>query len=205
MQSSTKKVLIAIIAVTGTLLAVYLGFAHYFSTHFPFRTTLNGNNITGMTVRQVKEMLLINTDGYVLTIEGKGGVKDTIDGAAIKLTPVFAGEIEDLISDDPTRGFGWMGSLVVPTNYRAVSVLRYSEEALDQAVDSLAFFQPENVIEPTGAELVYEDGEYKVLSEDDGVLPEKDQIRKEITEAVIGLKEKLVLSDACYGKAEITS
>lgn len=66
----TKKKLGLIIGiVVAVLLAVYFGFALFFSSHFYFGSTVNGVNSSGKTVDDVKRALSKATDDYSLTLE----------------------------------------------------------------------------------------------------------------------------------------
>ena len=51
-----KKIFITIGAILGGLIATYLGFSIYFMNHFYFRTTINGMNVSGYSVEQVREV-----------------------------------------------------------------------------------------------------------------------------------------------------
>lgn len=50
-----KKVLIACAVVLGVILAVYLGFAFYFSSHYLFNTKINSVKYAGKTVKEALE------------------------------------------------------------------------------------------------------------------------------------------------------
>ena len=47
-----KKVLITCAVVLGVLLAVYLGFAFYFSSHYLFNTKINSVKYAGKTAKE---------------------------------------------------------------------------------------------------------------------------------------------------------
>lgn len=47
-----KKVLITCAVVLGVLLAVYLGFAFYFSSHYLFNTKINSVKYAGKTAKR---------------------------------------------------------------------------------------------------------------------------------------------------------
>ena len=50
-----KKVLITCAVVLGVLLAVYLGFAFYFSSHYLFNTKINSVKYAGKTAKEALE------------------------------------------------------------------------------------------------------------------------------------------------------
>ena len=50
-----KKVLITCAVVLGVILAVYLGFAFYFSSHYLFNTKINSVKYAGKTAKEAIE------------------------------------------------------------------------------------------------------------------------------------------------------
>ena len=51
-----KKVLITCAVILGVLLAVYLGFAFYFSSHYLFNTKINSVKYAGKTAKDMKRL-----------------------------------------------------------------------------------------------------------------------------------------------------
>lgn len=52
-----EKVLITCAVVLGVLLAVYLGFAFYFSSHYLFNTKINSVKYAGKTAKEALEKI----------------------------------------------------------------------------------------------------------------------------------------------------
>ena len=63
-----KKVLITCAVVLGVLLAVYLGFAFYFSSHYLFNTKINSVKYAGKTAKEAIEKNTALSRDYLLTI-----------------------------------------------------------------------------------------------------------------------------------------
>ena len=61
-----KKVLITCAVVLGEILAVYLGFAFYFSSHYLFNTKINSVKYSGKTAKQRKQKEQNQTNGFLL-------------------------------------------------------------------------------------------------------------------------------------------
>ena len=75
-----KKIIISISAALGCLLVIYLGFSVYYMSHFYFRTTINGVDVSGKDVNGAKAEIQTLMDTYELTIEERDGTKDSIIG-----------------------------------------------------------------------------------------------------------------------------
>ena len=68
-----KKVLITCAVVLGVLLAVYLGFAFYFSSHYLFNTKINSVKYAGKTAKEALEKNTALSRDYLLTITDRKG------------------------------------------------------------------------------------------------------------------------------------
>ena len=74
----------------------------------------------------------------------------------------------------------------------------YDEASLKRLVDSLEIFDPDYITQPEDAHIDLSGDDAKVIDEVDGNAPIRDEILREITQAVDHQEAALTLSDSCY-------
>ncbi len=200
-----RRVLFIIITIVTAASVTYLGLALFFTKHFFFNTIINGENYSVSAINSVQNGFLDTSNQYVLTINGRDGVSDTITAADIALKVTFEDEFENIIAGQ--EAFLWPASVFKETEYTVNTIVPYSKEALDQKIDSLCFFDPKNIRQPQDAYLSdYTDDGFQIIPEDKGTVPIREKIFSTVEEAV-SLMEASVDLDAkgCYTSARITS
>lgn len=205
MRRVKRRILYILITVITAAVVTYLGLALFFTRHFFFNTFINGENYSVSAVNTVQNGFLDTSSQYVLTINGRDGLTDTITAADIELRVEFDREFEDIIEGQ--AAFLWPASVFRETEYNVDTLVTYSSEALDRKIDSLCFFEAENIRQPQDAYLSdYTEDGYQIIPEDKGAVPLREKIRSAVEEA-IGLLEESVDLDAaeCYARAGITS
>ena len=198
-----RRVLFIIITIVTAASVTYLGLALFFTKHFFFNTIINGENYSVSAINSVQNGFLDTSNQYVLTINGRDGVSDTITAADIALKVTFEDEFENIIAGQ--EAFLWPASVFKETEYTINTIVTYSKEALDQKIDSLCFFDPKNIRQPQDAYLSdYTDDGFQIIPEDKGTVPIREKIFSTVEEAV-SLMEASVDLDAkgCYTSARI--
>lgn len=205
MRKTKRRVLYIMITVITAAAVTYLGLALFFTKHFFFNTIINGENYSVSAVSSVQDGFLDTSSQYVLTINGREGLTDTITAADIGLRVEFDNEFEDIIEGQ--EAFLWPKSVFKETEYTVNTVVTYSKEALDRKIDALCFFDAENIRQPQDAYLSdYTDNGYQIIPEDKGTVPVRERIRSAVEEAVSLLEESVDLdAKECYTNARITS
>lgn len=193
------------ILILSAVVLVYLGFSLFFTKHFYFNTYINEENCSAQSVSSIQEHILEKSAHYILTINGREGVTDTITSSDIVLTSEFGSEFADIIKEQ--NGFLWPLSFFRKMEYTVDTVVSYSETELDRKIDELIFFKPENIRKPKNAYLSdYTENGYEIIPEDKGTTPVREKIYTAIENAVDILAESVDLdSEGCYTDAEITS
>ena len=92
-----KKVLIACAAVCGVLLAVYLGFAFYFNSHYLWHTKINSVKYGGKTADQAVERNTELSRDYMLTITDRKGNTFSLKGPDFSYEYVSTGDEEKIL------------------------------------------------------------------------------------------------------------
>ena len=203
----------AIIAAAGVLAvaAVAMGGVYiykgqkYKDVFFP-NTVINGVDASEKTVEEVKELIASQIDGYVLTLNQRGGAKEQITKADIGLHSEFDGSLEEMLSEQ--KPLSWWGHRKKETEYQIATMIAYDEELLQKKIDSLECFNEEKVQAPVNAYVSdYISGQgYTVVPEEPGNLLEKEVVEAGITLAIQNLKEDVSFEELnAYVKPEVTS
>ncbi|MDE7203913.1 MAG: hypothetical protein K2O91_18930 [Lachnospiraceae bacterium] len=109
MRKMKIRVLYIIITVITAAAVTYLGLALFFTRHFFFNTIINGENYSVSAVNSVQNGFLDTSSQYVLTINGRDGLTDTITAADIALRVEFDNEFENIIEGQ--EAFLWPTSV----------------------------------------------------------------------------------------------
>lgn len=205
MRKNKKKVLYAVVAVAGIATLVYLGLALFFTKHFYFNTFINGENYSAGSVSSTQNLVLDTSNQYTLTINGRDGLTDTITSADIGLKMQFGEEFHDII--EAQDAFRWPVSLFTKSEYTIDTMVTYSEEAFDNKIDTLCFFEKENIRQPKNAYLSdYTEEGYQIIPEDKGTVPVRTKIYNAVKESVEILADTVDLDEKeCYTNAAVGS
>lgn len=91
--------------------------------------------------------------------------------------------------------------------YTVDTMVTYSEEAFDNKIDTLCFFEQENIRQPQNAYLSdYTEEGYQIIPEDKGTVPIRTKIYNAVKESVEILADSVDLdAKECYTNAEIVA
>lgn len=184
---------------------LYFFLSFYYSTHFYNKTVINGVNASNKSVKQVEDAINTEANSYVLTLEGRNGLKDSFTGENIGLHPVYDGSIKDLLKKQV--GFAWPVSLFKSQELEINTMLEFDEFSLDKLLDKLVFFKEENVVKPTDAHISeYGENGFTIVPEDPGAKINKEKLLEAVKEAVSSLEPVLSIEDSgSYETAKVTS
>lgn len=192
-----KKVIIIIAAVVAVLVAAYLGVAFYFSNYFLMGTSVNGVACTGMTVKEVKNILQSQVEEYSLTIEEKDGVTEEIKGVDIGIQYIGADIIEDAF--EKQNSYTWIVSLFKENNMKVDVDFKYDAEKLDEAIGQLSCLKEENQVAPVSATPVYKEGVFEIQEEVYGTQIDSEQLYATIRSTVDAMENTVNLEEKdCY-------
>lgn len=201
-----KRVRNTLIVVGGLLIILYIGIAAFFSSHFLPGTVLNGEDVSGMTIDEVKDMIRKEASGYVLNLTGRGDLTDSVTAKDISLEPEFDDSLESYLGIG--NGFCWPAALLFSRNYATESVATYSEEQLKSVMQDLVFMKEENISQPVDAAIDFDEAsaKYVITKEDNGTAPDEDALLTALEKAVSTMQDTMDLSKTeCYVKPKITS
>lgn len=196
-QKAGKIALIAAGSVAGVLLAVYIGLAIYFNSHFMFFTKINGTSCSMKSVEQVEDEMKKKVADYALTLEGSDGGRETIDGSSISLEYVPGEKLKEIAGQQ--NGFLWPKSLWDHPEIETEIGVRYDEAALGEAIAALGCMNPENQTPSTDAHPEFKENQFVVAPEVVGTQINAEIFGQKVAEAINGFKPALNLSEAgCY-------
>lgn len=184
--------------------AAYLGMAQrYKRTFFP-RTQINGLDVSGCSVEEVKKMIASGVDGYVLTLQERDDRSEEISGKEIALHPEFDGGLEQLLAEQ--NPYAWLVHSFQPEEYTIDTMIVYDEAALEQQLAALQALDPALAREPVNAAIsdyVFGQG-YSIVPETEGTVLKEDEFREAVKTAILNLQPELSLEEASvYKEPEI--
>ena len=197
-----KKVLITCAVVLGLLLAVYLGFAFYFSSHYLFNTKINSVKYAGKTAKEALEKNTALSRDYLLTITDRKGNSFSLKGPDFSYEYVSNGDEEQILKSQ--NAFTWPVSLFKSQNYTLKGSSKYDDAALAEKLKALDIFSDDYIENPEDAHIEIKDGKYDVIEEKNGCKPIYDSILAEVKNALDNELPKLALNDDCYESPKMT-
>lgn len=188
-SKSGKKWIIISASVVGILLAVYLGFAFYFNSHFYFSTMINGNKFGGKNVAHVEKFIEKQINDYELTLKRSDGQTEKIQGKEIALKYQPGNELEKVLkSQNP---FLWPKSLF-KKDVREIEIgVTYDKQKLSTEISQLECVTNPNPVKSVSAIPVFSGGEFIIQEEVFGNEVNVENLTKVIEEHLDGLNEEI--------------
>ena len=200
--AAASIVLCMMVAAAGVY--IWLG-QQYRNVFFP-NTTINGLDVSGKTVEQVKEMIQSGMKGYVLTLETRDGKSWQIQGEDIKLHSEYDGALERLLaSQDPLK---WGFHYKEGTTDTISTMIVFDRERLEERLKALGCIDDAKTQEPENAYLSdYIPGTgYQIIPEKPGNRLVYSRVLEGVLDAIVNLRPVLSLETLdAYEKPEITS
>lgn len=198
-----KKILIGLGIVVGILLAIYLGLAIYFNSHYFWHTTINSVKYGGKTSEYAVSRNTELSKDYLLTVTDRNDNKFKLTGSDFSYEYTSTGEEKNILKGQ--NSFTWPACIFKSYDYELEASSVCDDSALESAIDSLEIFSDDYITQPENAYISVTDGDYEVVSENPGTVPIRDTIINEIKQAVVLGQNTVTLSDDCYEKPEITA
>ena len=192
--------LIALLVCAGV---VYAAGCVYFESHFGFHTTISGRDVSCKSPEQVRAELSASAASYELTIHGRGDVTAAIPASEVSLSLSFDDTLERLLSAQPPME--WPAALFSSTTLSMSNTAVYDSSALEQVVDTLPFFDPENEEAPEDATYAFSGDSYQIVPETAGSVPIQEKVLQAVETALSEYQSDLSLGDECYETAAVTS
>lgn len=191
-------------SVLGVILAVYFGFAIFFSSHFYFHTTINGVDYSLQSVSKVEDAMTQEVGVYKLSLKEADGDVDVIDGQQIDLSYKKGEELNTVLKNQNV--FLWPRSLWENFDIQATVGVEYDETKLENLLNGLDCMKEENQVAPVSAVPEYDGQKFVVKAEELGSLINVDAFKEKVAEYIGGFRNTLdMVEEDCYVKASYFS
>lgn len=200
-----KKLGIAALVSSFILIIMtYVGISFYFEDHYFYHTIIGGEDFSYRTPIEAEEILYSRIYNYSLEILGREDISDTILPEEIDMRFLINNVLIEIKQEQKPKL--WILGFLEENNYDFPWEVVYDEEALEQRLKKLAFFQPKNVKKPKDAYLTYleKEKEYVIIEAEMGTELIKAKVEEAVKDAIALLETKVDLEEKeCYKVAEI--
>ena len=199
-------VLTVLILAVGAGIGFYSVKAGTYSSAFLPNTEINGMDVSGLTVAEVKAEIEKGIAGYELLITERTGAGETIKKEEIGLHSEFDDTLETILAaQEPAK---WILSLWNPVSYEIETMIVCDESMLAERIDTLACMDEAVMIEPENAVISEYRSEikgYEILPAVQGTELVREQVHRVISDAVLKLMTEVDLdAEGCYAKPAVT-
>lgn len=204
--SKKQKIFCILGIIFLLLLAVYVGVAVFFQSHFGPRTMVNGIKASGKNPEQIEKEIEKEIEGYEITIEERGDKSEVLQGEKLGLKAEFDNSLEQELKKQ--NGFAWPLQLFRTSEIEIEAMITYDSEALETELRSLACMDEGQVVKPENAFVSeYSEGKgYEIVPEKEGTEIDFAKLLEVMDKSVINLKKTVSLEEEdCYTKAQYTS
>ena len=201
-----KKLLITLTIVFAVIVVIYIGMSVFFMSHFYFRTTLNGNSVSGYSSNKVHDSWKEDIDNYSLKIVESDGTESELLGADIDLVLQWDDTITNMISKQ--NGFEWPIKLFKPDNLTSEAIVTFDEDKLDTVIDGFSFMDESKQKMPVDATVSEydEDNGFTLVESVPGTAINKPILKKAVEAALYGLTDTYQIAEGNgYLTPEVTN
>lgn len=186
------------------LLLIYIGIAVFFNSHFGFRTTINGVKVSGKSVRGVEQLITKEISDYTITLKERDGETEILEGAKIKLKPVFDGSLRKEMNQQ--KGFAWPIHLFQSSEIKVDTMVTYDEKELETQMKTLSCMDERKMKEPkdAGVSEYSKKSGYKIVPEEKGTKIDYEKFKKVLGDSITNLKKSISLEKGCYIEPKYT-
>jgi len=184
--------------VVGVLLAVYLGGAAFYHSHFFYNTKMNGYDASNKTVEQVKTGVEDNASTYTLTLKERNNQSETITAQQISLKYANDNTIQDSLNKQ--NPFKWPLALIGKTgDEESPSAYTYDKNTLKTLISQLNAVAGTSVVNAENAHPAYENGSIVIKNQVTGNQLNQNSLEKAVNKAIATGEKTLDLDQAgCY-------
>ena len=190
-----KKLLIILAIVFAVIVVIYIGMSVFFMSHFYFRTTLNGNSVSGYSANKIHDNWKEDINNYSLKIVESDGTESELLGANIDLTLQWDDTITSMISKQ--NGFEWPIKLFKPDNLTSEAIVTFDEDKLDTVLDGFSFMDESKQKMPVDATVsdYDEDNGFTLVESVPGTAINEPILKKAVETALYGLADTYQITE----------
>ena len=164
-------------------------------SHFYFRTTLNGNSVSGYSANKIHDNWKEDINSYSLKIVESDGTESELLGADIDLTLQWDDTIANMISKQ--NGFEWPIKLFKPDNLTSEAIVTFDEDKLDTVIDGFSFMDESKQKMPIDATVsdYDEDNGFTLVESVPGTAINRPILKKAVETALYGLADTYQITE----------
>lgn len=154
-----------IFLVIAGMAGAYIAIGLRYQTHFFENTSINGINVSDMTVEEAEALIAQQAEDYSVTVTTREGTQETIEGGEFGYRFVSGGEVQGFLEEQ--NFLAWLPAVLgQETSHTMEASTAYDEEKLAQAVAGLDCMQADKMTAPRDASVQQqEDGSFAVVPE----------------------------------------
>ena len=199
-----NKIIVGIVIFLCTLLAVYFVTSIYFIKHLYFGSKINGIDVSGKTVEEIKVQMPSELHTYSLNIEERGGKKEQIKTGNINLKYKSYEQFEKL--KDEQNPLKWPLSFFNTKHSNVIAEISYDKGQLTKQVDNLSCFGDKNIIESKEPSFKYVGNAFRIVNEIKGNKIDKNILLERVADAISKQGSTIDLESAnCYINPKYTA
>ncbi len=196
------------VLIIGILLVIgafgYLMGARYYAAHFPRNTYINGIDVSNKTADNVKLALNNSVQTFVLTIQERDGVTETMTASDAGMTYQDNGEVDELLNS--YNPYTWLFDGLSEDSYTVSASIQIDEDTARDSIALLNCFNPVLVTSPEDACLVVDGGDYYIQDEVYGNQLDEDRTVALLLEVLASGQASVNLdTEGCYIDPAVTS
>lgn len=199
-----NKIIAGIAISIGALFVVYFVTSIYFMKHLYFRSKINGVDVSGKTVEEIKVQMQSELHTYSLNIKERGGKKEEINTGDINLKYKSDEQFKRL--KDEQNPLKWPLMFFSAKNSNITAEISYDKGQLAKQVDNLSCFNDKNIIAPKEPSLKYVGNAFMIVDEIKGNKIDKNILLERVEDAISKQESTIDLeSSNCYITTKYTS
>ena len=165
---------------------------------------INGLDGAGKTVEEVEKTIAGQIESYQLVLKQRDGKAESIKASQIGMKYVDDGKIREL--KEQQNPWTWFLSFADSKDYTMSATTTYDKEGVSAAIDALACFKAENIVQPADAHLEATENGYEIIPEVVGNALDKEKVKAAAIKAIdSGEIEVDLEKEGCYSNPAILS
>jgi len=194
---SRRLLITSAIATAVALVVVYAFGVIYFKSHFGFNTTIDGRNMTRLTVEQAEQRMEQNASRFSMRVTGREELEFNISGSDVGLRYYPDGQLDRILASQ--NSLLWPVRLLRQPTYTTQPSFRFEMIWLETFLGEVGVFNPDRMRAPLDARPVFVDGVWTVEKEDIGTTLNEDAVFLTVSDHLLaGIPECDLNENECY-------
>lgn len=193
-----RNVIVSLAVIAG---AAYAGGAIYFKNHFDDQTTINGIDVSGKTIEEVKGLIKADQDKYSLSVKFKDS-DETIKSNQAGIV-ISSSETVDSIKSKQNY-WTWPFNFGNNDEYEIEYKLSYDDAKLKEVISGFSAMNKLNTKESENAYVSISNGEVEIIPDKTGTKLDEEKVLLVVGEALSNYSESVdIEKEGCYVEAFI--